>query len=81
MCRIAMEHTGQYHIPSEKLYRRLCIAAVEQYYRHRLPRWAGHVSRMPMGRLPHQPLTGSVAIGSPLVSWGRTLKKALIKCG
>ena len=85
MCRITMVHTRRCRIPSVQLYRRLGIAAVEQYYRRRLPRLAGNVSRMPMDRLPRQLLTGFVAnprpTGSPLVTWGRTLKKALIKCG
>jgi len=54
MCRVTMEHTRRCRIPSEQLYRRLDIAAVEKYYRRRLPRWAGHVSRMPMDRLPLQ---------------------------
>ena len=48
MCRITMVNTRRCHIPSVQLYRRLGIAAVEQYYRRRLLRWAGHVSRMPM---------------------------------
>ena len=68
-----------------QLYRRPGIAAVEQYYRRRLLRWAGHVSRMPMDRLPWQLLTGFAAnprpAGPPLMTWGRPLKKALAKCG
>ena len=83
MCRVTIVHTRHCRIPSVQLYRRLGIAAVEQYYRRRLPRWAGYVSRMPMDRLPRQLLTGFVAnpqpAGSPLMTWGRTLKKALIK--
>ena len=85
MCRVTMEHTRRCRIPSVQLYRRLGIAAVEQYYRRRLLRWAGHVSRMPMDRLPRQLPTVSVAnprpTGSPLITWGRTLKKAVIMCG
>ena len=72
-------------IPLVTLYSRLGIAAAEQYYRRRLPRLAGHVSRMPMDRLPRQLHAGPAAnnrpTGSPLMTWGRTLKKALIKCG
>ena len=67
-----MEHIRRCRIPSEQLYRRLVIAAVEQYYRRRLPRWAGHVSPMPMDRLPRQLLAGFVAnprpAGSPLMT-------------
>ena len=85
MCRITMAHTIRHHIPSKQLYKRLGIAAVDQYYHRRLLRWAGHVSRMPMSRAPRQLLTGWVAnprpIGSPLMTWGRTLKKALVRCG
>ena len=58
---------------------------MEQYYHRRLLRWAGHVSRMPMSRAPRQLLTGWVAhprpTGSPLMTFGRTLKKALVRCG
>ena len=43
------------------------------------------VSRMPKDRLRRELLKGFVAnprpIGSPLMTWKRTLKKALIKCG
>jgi len=50
-----------------------------------LLRWAGHVSRMPIDRLPRQLLKGFVTnprpAGSPLMTWGRNLKKALIRCG
>ena len=38
MCRIAMAHTIRHHIPSKKLYKRLNIAAVDQYYHRRLLR-------------------------------------------
>ena len=80
-----MEHTRRCLIPSEQLHRRQGIVAVEQYCCCRLPRWMSHVSLMPMDRLPRQLLAGFVAnprpAGSPLMTWGRTLKKALIKCG
>ena len=86
MCRITMVQTRRCRIPSVQLHRRLDITAMDQYYRCRLLRWSGHVSCMPMDRLPRQLLTGIVAenprpTGSPLVTWGRTLQKVLIKCG
>ena len=65
MCEITMAHTRRYRIPSEQLHRRLGIAAMEQYYRRRLPRWAGHVSPMPMDRLPQQLLACFVANPQP----------------
>ena len=47
----------------------------------RLLRWAGHLARVDMSRLPRKLLTGWVAHprpnGCPLMNWGRTLKKAL----
>ena len=80
-----MAHTIRHHIKSKQLYKRLGIAAVDQYYHRRLLRWAGHVSRMPMSRVQRQLLTGWVAhsrpTGSPLMTFGRTLKKALLQCG
>ena len=49
-----------------------------------LLRWAGHVSRMLLHRLPRQLPVGFVAKPRPtrsqLMTWGRTLKKALVKC-
>ena len=72
MCRITMKHTGRCRIPSAQLFRRLGIAAVELHYRRRLPRWAGHMPRMPMDRLPWQLLTGFAAnprpTGCPLMT-------------
>ena len=47
---------------------------------YRLLRWAGHVSRMPLNRLPRMLLTEVVdnprPLGCPQVTLGRTLKKA-----
>jgi hypothetical protein len=52
-------------------------------YHNRILRWAGHVARMPMKRVPRQLLTGWGAHlrpnGCPEMTWGRTLTKAL-KC-
>ena len=61
-----MSRTIRHHTPSKQLYKRLGIAAVEQFYHRRLLRWAGHVSRMPMSRAPRQLLTGRVAHPRPV---------------
>ena len=82
MCRINIAHTIRHHISSSSLFARLGIEPLDSYYQRRLLRWAGHVSRMPIGRLPRMLLTGWVAnprpIGCPQMTWGRTLKKALL---
>ena len=85
MCRINISHTIRHHISSKSLFVRLGIEPIETYYHRRLLRWAGHVSRMPLNRLPRMLLTGWVAnprsLGSPQMTWGRTLKKALSRNG
>ena len=82
MCRIAMAHTIRHRISSKNLLKRLHIEPLDTYYHRRILRWAGHVSRMPMSRAPRKLLTGWVAnsrpIGCPQMTWGRTLKKALL---
>ena len=83
MCRITMAHTIRHHISSADLLEKLGLSPLDTYYHRRLLRWAGHVSRMPMSRAPRQLLTGWVAhkrpIGCPQMTWGRTLKKALVR--
>ena len=80
MCRITIARTPSATTSSPKqLYKRLGIAAVDQYYHRRLLRWAGHVSRMLMSQVQRHLLTGWVAhslpTGSPLMTFGRTLKR------
>ena len=83
MCRITMAHTIRHHISSADLLEKLGLNPLDTYYHRRLLRWAGHVSRMPMSRAPRQLLTGWVAhkrpIGCPQMTWGRTLKKTLVR--
>jgi hypothetical protein len=85
MCRINIAHTIRHHISTSSLLARLGIEPLETYYHRRLLRWAGHVSRMPLNRLPRMLLTGWVAnprpLGCPQMTWGRTLKKALSSNG
>ena len=56
---------------------------LDSYYHNRMPRWAGHVARMPMTRAPRQLLTVRAAHsrpkGCPEMTWGRISQKAL-KC-
>ena len=78
-----MAHTIRHHISSADLLEKLGLSPLDTYYHRRLLRWAEHVSRMPMSRAPRQLLTGWVAhkcsIGCPQMTWGRTLKKALVR--
>ena len=81
MCRISMHTTIKYRIKSANLFARLKIKNLDHYYNTRLLRWAGHVARMPMHRLPRKLLTGWVQhkrpVGGHQMNFGRTLNKAL----
>jgi len=84
MCRVNLHHTFRHHITSASLFRRLGIHDINSYFRNWILRWAGHVTRMPMGpmsRAPRQLLTGWVSnsrpIGCPQMTLGRTLGNAL----
>ncbi len=58
MCRITMAHTIKHHITSNSLFERRGVYSFDIYCSRRLLRWAGHVPRMPMDRIPHKLLTG-----------------------
>ena len=81
MCRVTMHHIIKHHIHNADLHKRLSIHSLDHYYNSRLLRWAGHVARMDMTRIPRKLLTGWVAhprpIGRPYMNFGHTLKKAL----
>ena len=80
---MTIAHTIRHHISSADLFKKLGLNPLDTYYHRCLLRWAGHVSRMPMTRAPRQLLTGWVdhkrPIGCPQMTWGRTLKKALVQ--
>ena len=56
-------------IVTNSLFAKLEIDPLDTYYNRRLLRWPGHVSRMPMSRVPRKLLTSWVAkprpVGSP----------------
>ena len=83
MCRIKMSHTMRHHIRSADLFTRLGIYSFDCYYYSRLLRWAGHVARMPLSRLPRMLITSWVdhprPTGSPPMSWARNLQSVLTK--
>jgi hypothetical protein len=63
------------------LFERLGVGSFDSYYNCRLQRWARHVSRMPLDRIPRKLLTGWVKharpVGCAKITWGRALNKAL----
>ena len=58
MCRVNRLHTRKFRISTAQLCERLGIKTFDAYYNARLLRWAGHVARMPMDRMPRRLLTG-----------------------
>ena len=81
MSRITMHHTIKHHIKTTDLLQQLHLQPLHIYYETRLLRWAGHVSRMAMDRLPRKLLTGWVPHprhnGGQMKTWGETLKDTL----
>ena len=80
-----MAHTIRRRIITKSLLKRLGLYAFDEYYNCRLLRWAGHVARMPMTRMPRMLMTGWVPnsrlIGAPQMTIGRTINKALVSKG
>ena len=71
------------HISKECLFNRLDIKYIDIYIVKRQLRWAGHVARMDMNRLPRKMISSWVSEkrprGSPEMTYGRSLFKALKK--
>ena len=83
MCRVSMSQVRRHRIRTSKLLHELSLQRVEHYLESRCLRWAGHVVRMDMDRLPRMLLTSwcptSRVIGRPRMSFGHTIKKFIIK--
>ena len=83
MCRVSMSQVRRHRIRTSKLLAELALQPLEYYLQSRFLRWAGHVTRMDMDRLPRMLLTSwcpsSRVIGRPRMSFGHTLKKFLIQ--
>ena len=83
MCRVNRAHTWKHHISNDDLRKRTGLMTIDQYITKRQLRWAGHLSRMGMERLPRMMLSSWVRNkrprGCPKFTYGRGLKKALKK--
>lgn len=85
MCRVNMHHTRKHHIRTETLLQRLGLKSCQHYFDSKMLRWAGHLSRMPLDRLPRKFLTSWIATprpqGHPSTSWVTTLETVLARKG
>ena len=90
MCRVNLSHTRRRRITMHTLLSEVGVRQLRWYYETRLQltrllRWVGHVVRMPIDRLPRKMLTAWVpskrVLGCPRMTYGRTVKKALMNCG
>ena len=83
MCRVNRKHTREYHISNTELLNRLGLSSIDAYVTRRQLRWAGHVARMDMSRMPRKMLSSWVCNkrprGAPQFTYGRGLVKAFKK--
>ena len=81
MCRVTLKHSWEHKISTSALLSRLDLEPIDTYISRRQLRWAGHVARMPMYRLPRKMLSSwcysKRPVGSPQMTYGRGLYKAL----
>ncbi|KAJ1628772.1 hypothetical protein T492DRAFT_908117 [Pavlovales sp. CCMP2436] len=73
------------YAPLAPQYVALGLTDIDQYISNRKLRWAGHVMRMSMSRLPHMFMKSWVNAprrnGQPLISYGRDLTRELNNFG
>jgi hypothetical protein len=85
MCRVTMWHVREYKISQANLEHRLLLEPFDYYLARRRLRWAGHVSRMPMSRLPRLLLSSWVdhkrPKQRPQFTYGHGLKRDLSNAG
>jgi hypothetical protein len=81
LCGVNMKLTQNYHISTSSLFKKLGLQDIDHYFHCRILRWAGHVSRMPLRRLPRKLITSWLTEprlpGGQQMSWSKTLKSAL----
>ena len=83
MCGVTMVDVFENHISNENLFNRLDTKCIDSYIVKRQLRWAGHVARMDLNRLPRKMISSWVSAkrprGSPEMTYGRSFYKALKK--
>ena len=83
MCRVTRHHTWKRRISMRKLFADLGnrVRPLRWHYEVRVLRWTGHMARMKKDRLPLMLLTSwcpnGRPKGSPRMTFGRTIKKAM----
>ena len=81
ICGVTRRQQWLKHIRNSTLRKRLGLETIEEMNATRNLRWAGHVARMPLSRLPRALLTGWVGHprpdGRPQQTFGHALKKNL----
>ena len=85
MARVTRRDTWRRRISTAKLCGELGLQSIDYYIARRQLGWLGHVSRMEFHRLPRRMLSSWVnhrrPRGSPNMTYGRAVKKALKKFG
>jgi hypothetical protein len=84
MSRVTLKHSWDHHIPTRQLQQELGLQSMDHYVARRQLRWLGHVSRMDFNdRLPRRMLSSWVPHprprGAPMMTYGRSARKALEK--
>ena len=83
MSRVTRRDTWERHISSLELQQGLGLKTVDHYIVRRQLRWLGHVRRMDFSRMPRRMLSAWVPhkrpVGAPVMTYGRSVLKALKK--